>query len=626
MSKITSFILKNKILIIILNAILIVLGFLNKWIFKNDLLFEIFLIAASIIGILPIMIQAFSALRYKLVTIDLLVTIAVLGAFIIKNYEESAIVTFLFLFGAFLEQKTIGKARSAIKKLIDFKPQKALKKIDDDYVLVDVDDVLVGDIVLVKTGAKIPVEGNVLKGLASVDESSITGESKPVAKEEGSLVFASTIVDNGTIEVVATKVGDDTTYSKIIHLVEEAQDSKSKAEKFIDSFAKYYTPFVLLLGLLVFIIFKDINLAVSILVLGCPGALVIGVPVSSVSGIGSGARNGVLLKGSESINDFAKAKTFIFDKTGTLTMGSPRVIELINIDNDNEILEYLYSVEKESLHPLANAITNHLGDMKTHEISNTLVLKGYGIKASIDNNLVLVGNVSLFEKENIFIDNKFKTKIKELENDGQSIVLVGKNNKLKLVLGIKDKIRDNVKTELSKLRKLGAKKLILLSGDNQTVVDQVALELNFDLAFGNMLPEDKSNYVKELKSKGEIVVFVGDGINDSPSLALANVSIAMGSGTEVAIETSDIVLMNSSFGKLTFAYGLTKKITRNMKQNIIIALLVVLVLVTGLIFSDLVDMSVGMLVHELSILVVILNGMRLLRYKLKGENNEKSRI
>jgi Zn2+/Cd2+-exporting ATPase len=626
MSKITSFILKNKIIIIILNAILIVLGFLTKWIFKNDLLFEIFLMSASIIGILPIMIQAFSALRYKLVTIDLLVTIAVLGAFIIKNYEESAIVTFLFLFGAFLEQKTIGKARSAIKKLIDFKPQKALKKIDDDYVLVDVDDVLVGDIVLVKTGAKIPVEGNVLKGLASVDESSITGESKPVAKEEGSLVFASTIVDNGTIEVVATKVGDDTTYSKIIHLVEEAQDSKSKAEKFIDSFAKYYTPFVLLLGLLVFIIFKDINLAVSILVLGCPGALVIGVPVSSVSGIGSGARNGVLLKGSESINDFAKAKTFIFDKTGTLTMGSPRVIELINIDNDNEILEYLYSVEKESLHPLANAITNHLGDMKTHEISNTLVLKGYGIKASIDNNLVLVGNVSLFEKENIFIDNKFKTKIKELENDGQSIVLVGKNNKLKLVLGIKDKIRDNVKTELSKLRKLGAKKLILLSGDNQTVVDQVALELNFDLAFGNMLPEDKSNYVKELKSKGEIVVFVGDGINDSPSLALANVSIAMGSGTEVAIETSDIVLMNSSFGKLTFAYGLTKKITRNMKQNIIIALLVVLVLVTGLIFSDLVDMSVGMLVHELSILVVILNGMRLLRYKLKGENNEKSRI
>ncbi|WP_373424031.1 heavy metal translocating P-type ATPase [Haploplasma modicum] len=622
----TSFILKNKIIIIILNAILIVLGFLTKWIFKNDLLFEIFLIAASIIGILPIMIQAFSALRYKLVTIDLLVTIAVLGAFIIKNYEESAIVTFLFLFGAFLEQKTIGKARSAIKKLIDFKPQKALKKIDDDYVLVDVDDVLVGDIVLVKTGAKIPVEGNVLKGLASVDESSITGESKPVAKEEGSLVFASTIVDNGTIEVVATKVGDDTTYSKIIHLVEEAQDSKSKAEKFIDSFAKYYTPFVLLLGLLVFIIFKDINLAVSILVLGCPGALVIGVPVSSVSGIGSGARNGVLLKGSESINDFAKAKTFIFDKTGTLTMGSPRVIELINIDNDNEILEYLYSVEKESLHPLANAITNHLGDMKTHEISNTLVLKGYGIKASIDNNLVLVGNVSLFENENIFIDNKFKTKIKELENDGQTIVLVGKNNKLKLVLGIKDKIRDNVKTELSKLRKLGAKKLILLSGDNQTVVDQVALELNFDLAFGNMLPEDKSNYVKELKSMGEIVVFVGDGINDSPSLALANVSIAMGSGTEVAIETSDIVLMNSSFGKLTFAYGLTKKITRNMKQNIIIALLVVLVLVIGLIFSDLVDMSVGMLVHELSILVVILNGMRLLKYKLKGENNEKSRI
>ncbi|MGB4250761.1 MAG: HAD-IC family P-type ATPase, partial [Limnochordia bacterium] len=298
------------------SGLLIALAFLNRWTVGSGPLFEWALILASIIGALPIAIQAFQALRVKVVTIDLLVTIAVLGAFAIRNFEESAIVTFLFLFGAYLEQRTLNKTRSAIKELVELAPETALKQMEDgEFVEVDVEDVEVGDILLVKTGAKVPVDGTVVSGEGSVNEASITGESLPVAKEQGSTVYAGTILDNGTLQIAADRVGEDTTFGKIIELVEEAQDSKSEAERFIDRFAKYYTPAVLVIGFAVWLFSKDLELAITILVLGCPGALVIGVPVSNVAGIGNGARHGVLFKGSEVIGDFSRLDTVVFDKT-----------------------------------------------------------------------------------------------------------------------------------------------------------------------------------------------------------------------------------------------------------------------------------------------------------------------
>jgi len=294
------YILRRKNLIALLSGILIIFAFLMKWTAGNMLLFEWALIIASIIGAAPIVLQAYQALRVKVVSIDVLVSIAVAGAFVIRNYEESAIVTFLFLFGAFLEQRTLNKTRSAIKELTEMAPESALKKMENgEFVEVDVDDVDVGDTLLVKTGAKVPVDGTVITGEGSINEASITGESIPVAKEQGSKVFAGTILDNGTIQIVADRVGEDTTFGKIIELVEDAQDSKSEAERFIDRFSKYYTPAVLVLSFIVWLITKDLELAITILVLGCPGALVIGVPVSNVAGIGNGARNGILLKGSE---------------------------------------------------------------------------------------------------------------------------------------------------------------------------------------------------------------------------------------------------------------------------------------------------------------------------------------
>ena len=286
------------------------------------------LITASIIGVAPIVIQAYQALKVKVVSIDVLVTIAVFGAFLIQNYEESAVVTFLFLFGAYLEQRTLNKTRSAIKELTELAPESALKKMENgEFEEVDVDDVDEGDILLVKTGMKVPVDGTVIKGEGYINEASITGESVPVSKQMDANVFAGTILENGTIQIVADRVGEDTTFGRIIELVEEAQDSKSETERFIDQFAKYYTPAVLMIGFLVWLFTKDVELAITILVLGCPGALVIGVPVSNVAGIGNGARHGVLLKGSEVINDFSKVDTIVFDKTGTLTVGNPEVAE-----------------------------------------------------------------------------------------------------------------------------------------------------------------------------------------------------------------------------------------------------------------------------------------------------------
>lgn len=614
------YILSSKNKITSISGILIAVGFISRWTMGSMDVFVWSLIIASILGAAPIAIQAYQALKVKVVSIDVLVTIAVGGAFLIQNYEEAAIVTFLFLFGAFLEQRTLNKTRSAIKELTEMAPESALKLMDDgEFVEVEVDEVDVGDVLLVKTGAKVPVDGTVLTGEGSVNEASITGESIPVKKEKGSNVFAGTILDNGTIQIIADRVGEDTTFGKIIELVEEAQDSKSEAERFIDRFAKYYTPAVLVIAFIVWVFSRDIELAITILVLGCPGALVIGVPVSNVAGIGNGARNGILLKGSEVISDFSRLDTIVFDKTGTLTVGKPSVAEKEYYgDNIDEALGYLASVERESDHPLAKAVLEEIGETTFSTVENTEVVKGGGIVASVNGHKIAVGNAALMERENVKLDEKARADIARFERAGNSLVLASVDGELKVLMGVRDQIRPGVKEDLLRLKKLGVKNLIMLSGDNQGTVDLVSRELGLTDAHGNMLPEDKSAYIKKLiEEKGQIVAFVGDGVNDSPSIALANIGIAMGGGTDVAIETSDVVLMNSDFSRLPHALGLTKATARNMKQNIFIALGVVLVLLAGLLFSEWVNMSIGMLVHEASILVVILNGMRLLHYRLR---------
>jgi Cd2+/Zn2+-exporting ATPase len=487
-----------------------------------------------------------------------------------------------------------------------------------DFEEIDVDDVDIGDILLVKTGAKVPVDGTVLIGEGHINEASITGESVPTRKKIDSTVFAGTILENGTMQIRADRVGEDTTFGRIIELVEEAQDSKSEAERFIDRFSKYYTPAVLVISFLVWVFSRNVELAITVLVLGCPGALVIGVPVSNVAGIGNGARHGVLLKGSEVIHDFSRVDTIVFDKTGTLTIGNPEVAEkVIYTKHVKDTLGYLASIERESDHPLGKAILTHIGNTTFSPVEDTHVVKGGGIVATVDGHKIAVGNVALMKQENVDLSDNALEDIKRFEKNGNSLVLTAVNGTLQILMGIRDQIRPGVKNDLQAIKNLGIKNLVVLSGDNQGTVDLVASELGLTDAYGHMLPEDKSAYIAKLQKQGQIVAFVGDGVNDSPSLALADIGIAMGSGTDVAIETSDVVLMNSDFGRLPHALGLTKAIARNMKQNIFIAIGVVVVLLAGLLFSEWVNMSIGMLVHEGSILAVIFNGMRLLRYRSK---------
>lgn len=614
-------ILSHKNHITFVSGLLIIIGFFSHFVLDNFTIFLWSFVIASIIGAAPIAIQAYQALKVKVVSIDVLVTIAVIGAFLIQNFEESAIVTFLFLFGSYLEQRTLNKTRSAIKELTEMAPESAFKQMENgEFEEVDVDDVDEGDILLVKTGAKVPVDGTVLTGEGHINEASITGEAVPVTKEVDSNVFAGTILENGTIQIRADRVGEDTTFGRIIEMVEEAQDSKSEAERFIDRFSKYYTPAVLVIAFIVWLVTRDVELSITVLVLGCPGALVIGVPVSNVAGIGNGARHGVLLKGSEVINDFSKVDTIVFDKTGTLTIGNPEVAEQAFYgQNTQAALGYLGSVERESDHPLAKAILKEIGDVNFSAVGTTEVVKGGGIIALVNGHRVAVGNVSLMKQEGVTLDAQAKADVKRFEERGNSLVLTSVDGELEILMGIRDQIRPGVKHDLQQLKTLGVKKLVVLSGDNQGTVNLVANELGLTEAHGHMLPEDKAAYIEKLQAKGEIVAFVGDGVNDSPSLALANIGIAMGSGTDVAIETSDVVLMNSDFSRLPHALGLTKATARNMKQNILIAVGVVLVLLASLLFSEWMNMSIGMLVHEASILVVIVNGMRLLNFGLKGD-------
>lgn len=614
-------IMSHKNQIALVNGILVVVGFGAHFLLHNEPLEVGAFVLASILGVLPIALQAYQALRVRVVSIDLLVTIAVIGAFAIQNFEESAVVTFLFLFGAYLEQRTLNQTRSAIKELTELAPESALLQVaEGQYEEVDVDEVDEGDVLLVKTGAKVPVDGHVLRGEGHINEASITGESLPVTKSVGSDVFAGSILENGTLEIQADKVGEDTTFGKIIELVEEAQDSKSEAERLIDRFAKYYTPIVLLLALVVWAFTRNLELAITILVLGCPGALVIGVPVSNVSGIGNGARHGILLKGSEVINRFSQVDTMVFDKTGTLTIGNPEVADWQFYGNEAEkkqVFAFLGSIEEESDHPLGKAVLNWLGNFDKVPVTETKVVKGGGVTATVAGRQIAVGNLALMAQTGVTVSKAIEKDAQNFEAKGNSLVALAVDGQLVLLLGIRDQLRPGVKGVLGQLKELGVKNLVLLSGDNQGTVTLVAEELGLTEAKGNMLPEDKANYIEQLQSQGQVVAFVGDGVNDSPSLALADIGIAMGNGTDVAIETSDVVLMNSDFARLPHALGLTKATARNMKENIGIAIGVVLVLLASLIFSSWMNMTIGMFVHEGSILVVILNGMRLLRYKVK---------
>lgn len=590
-------------------SLLLVIAFIAKFSHLTNLA-QILLLLTAVVGILPIFLRALGALQYKSISIELLISIAVLGALIIHEYDEAGIVVWLFTLGDWLQIIMLRKTRQSIHDLMETVPANALKiKTPDDrhYQKVPIDELVANQYILVKSGSTIPVDGVVIQGTSYVNEASITGESNLAYKQKLSQVFAGTTVNDGTIVVQVVKTGEETVFGKLIELIEDAQDSQTKEQQFIDRFAQYYTPFILILGVIVAIGTKNIETAITVLVLGCPGALVIGVPVSTVMGIGLAAKNGIITKGAASFNILNQDNYFVFDKTGTLTLGEPTVVKIQNLLGDQtNNLKLLASIENESNHPLAQAI---LKEYKNNELSTTKDIKtipGQGMHAFIDRQSIVVGNQKMMQAEHIEIPAFLE------KTDSQVILAV--NQQVHMILTIRDQLRPNIKQTLEQIKQQGAKKLLLLSGDNQTAVDAIANNLPFDIAKGNLLPADKLNIVKDLQSQGESIVFIGDGINDGPALSQSNLGIAMGSGTDIAIEVSDLVLVKSEPAQMLQAIKIAHATMRNMKHNIFIALGTVLILFIGLL-TNYVDMSVGMFVHELSVLLVVLNALQLNYFK-----------
>lgn len=624
MIKVQRFFIKYKKQILLLNTILLLLAEGSKWLLHLNLPYQLLMLVVGIIGVIPIVLTAISSIKVKLISIDVLVSLAVLGAFIIGEFNEAAIVTWLFMLGDFLEEVTLKKTRSAISDLTKMAPTTALVMQDDGSTKEeDVDFIDPGTRILVKTGDQIPVDGKIVSGSGYLNEASINGESSLANKKIGNQVYAGTILEDGTLTIETIAAGEDTTFGKIIEMVEEAQDTKSHAEKLINRFSKYYTPAVLVIAIIVGLITRDLKLAITVMVLGCPGALIIGVPVSTVAGIGNGAKNGIIFKGSQVMDQTRKIDEIAFDKTGTLTVGHPEVSAIKILKGQrNEIIRLAAQIEQQSNHPLAQAIAKL--DNQASDVIKVETVKGKGLIATISGEKYYLGNQNLIT-ENTHLNQELLRTINHLSNLGNSIVVFANADQSQLaVFGIKDQLRPEAKIALTRLKKLGVKKLVMLSGDNFKTAKQVAAELPIDEVYGEMLPADKAAFVKKEQEKGYHVAFIGDGINDSPALANADVAIAIGSGTDVAIDVSDIVLVKNDLRKVSYAIDLAKKTVLNMNENIAIALLTVLLLFIGL-FAGYVEMASGMFIHEFSILVVILNGMRLIRFKQKLDHHQVSK-
>lgn len=602
---------------VIISGVFIAISFILQRTDLSEWYANIFMTTAAIIAGLPIIKNAVSALRYKILGIDALVTIAVIGALFLQEYWEAAAVTFLFMLGDYLESRTLEKTRSSIKALLDLAPDEARIIRDGKEVLISPDEVEEGDIVIAKPGEKISVDGTIIEGNAYINQSAITGESIPVDRKEEDTVFSGTIIESGYLKIRADRVGDDTTFARILEMVEEAQDKKAKTQKFLEVFSKYYTPSIIVLSILLFIFTRDLVLSITLLVIACPGALVISTPVSIVAGIGNGAKHGVLVKGGEVMEDLGKTKVLAFDKTGTLTEGKPKVTKVKSFEmNEDELLKIAAIGESYSEHPLAKAIIS-FAEEKFGKLKETTekadIVTGQGLKVKVQGNEYLIGNRKLLRENGVSI-TEGENYIRDEEEHGQTVVIVATKGKMLGAISIADTIREDAKELIKDLKKQGIKKVVMLTGDNERAASAISKELGIYEYYAELLPEEKVQALETLQEKYGPTAMVGDGVNDAPALASADLGIAIGgAGADVAMETADVVLMSDEIKRLSYAIGLSRATVRNIKQNIYFAVFIAAVLLLG-VLGKVVFMSSGMLIHELSVLLVIINAVRLLGY------------
>lgn len=600
---------------LLIGTSLIIAGWLSRWATYPEL-FHLFMILATALTILPIVKTAVSSLRYRVIGIDTLVSIAVIGALLIGETWEAAAVSYLYTLGHVLENRTLKKTRRAIASLLENIPKRVTIIENGTQKDISADQLKIGDILLIRSGERIAADGLIIEGSAMINESSITGESVSIVKSIDEAVYSSTLVDTGVIFIKAQSIGEDSTYGRIIALVEEAQDKKAKIQRSLELFAQYYTPAVILLTIIVYLLTQDIRLALTLLVISCPGALVISAPVSIVAGIGNGAKNGILFKGGDVMEKLSSVKVVAFDKTGTLTSGELVIKQVVTHQiEEHDLLFFAASLENSSEHPLAKAVNLHA---QQHNVALSMakqveILPGFGLKGSVNDRWVVIGSPRLFSNEQRI---SFNEKITEMESDGLTVIAMSIDDQIQGLFGIADQIRPSARTVVDKLKNMGIL-TVMLTGDHPMVAKAIGKQSGIENIKAHCLPEDKVNYLNELKAQYGLTVMVGDGINDAPALANADFGIAMGSYTNhTAMESADVILSSSSLEKLPYAIELSKATTLNMKTNIVFALIVAFSLMIGVLTKH-VFLSVGMLIHELSVLIVIINAIRLLKFKRK---------
>ncbi|MBS3159730.1 copper-translocating P-type ATPase [Candidatus Woesearchaeota archaeon] len=530
--------------------------------------------------------SALNALKNKTANMETLIVIGTSAAYLFSIYatlsgegeqyfEAAAILITLVILGKLLEAIAKGKTSEAIKKLMSLSAKTAIVIRNNKEIEIKIEDVIEGDIILVKPGDKIPVDGIIIDGHSSIDESMITGESIPVEKNKGDSVIGGTINKHGSFTFKATKVGSETTLAQIIKLVEDAQTTRAPIQRFADLVSAYFVPIVIVIALITFSVWyftESLSFAlitsVSVLVIACPCALGLATPTAIMVGTGKGARNGILIKNAEALENAYKLKYIIFDKTGTITQGKPKVTDIVNFE-DYDILQIAASIEKQSEHPLADAILERAKDLELTKVTKFEAIPGHGIKAQIGKNVYFLGNQRLLEKNNVSL-KKHLNEINSLEEQGKTVLLLGNAKNIIGVIAVKDTIREDAFFTINKLKKLHIA-VYMITGDNKKTANAIAKEAGIKNYFAEVLPEDKANYVKKLQKKGKVAM-IGDGINDAVALAQADIGIAMGSGTDVAMETGNIVLMKNNLMDVVKAIKLSKFTIKKIKQNMFWAL------------------------------------------------------
>jgi len=607
----------------VVSGILLVVATVMQWFgIRDDVIISLY-IGTTIIGGYHTAKSGLYGLRSLSIDMNFLMTVAIIGASVIGEWGEGATVAFLFSFGNTLQTYTMDKTRQSIQALMELAPPEAMVRRGDQEQKLPIEEIVIGDIIIVKPGEKIAMDGVVKDGMSAVNQATITGESIPVEKFVGDTVYAGTVNEHGALEIAVTKISSDSTLAKIMHLVEEAQAQKAPSQQFIDVFSKYYTPAVLIAAVGVMVIpwmFFDQPFAawfykgLVLLVISCPCALVISTPVSIVSAIGNSSRNGVLIKGGAYLEQMGAIKSIAFDKTGTLTYGCPVVTDVIPRDGTTEqdFVIIAASVEKLSEHPLAAAIVAKAKGLALKPIANFKALVGRGAQGDVDGKTVYIGNLRLFEELGLEL-SQHEHGMVALEQAGKTVMLMGTKEGILGMIAVADTLRANSAHAIQTLRQAGIKHVTMLTGDNNSVAGSIATKLQLDTFYSELLPEDKVNVVKKIIREYGSVAMVGDGVNDAPALAAANIGIAMGvAGSDTALETADIALMSDDLGKLAYLIKLSRKTVAIIKQNIGFAILVKIVFVI-LTFGGYVNLWLAVFADMGSSILVTLNGMRLMR-------------